>query len=159
MAPLRGFGKKFSILLIMCTKIFAWHYFYSDFNALLERSIIQNTEVTKYLAFVVENVSRLEAHVEPKSSRKRSLSSMSHEFNSVVGVDHLHLGGLKGFGIMYSVTRDSVGAIAESTAMYEAIFTFESQWVLPCRYPQNILFESAFRKDIFFKLCLKPKYS
>lgn len=64
-----------------------------------------NAKVSKYLSRVIDNCSKCAATAELKPPRKVSLSSMSGEYNNVVCVDHLHLGGLRVFHIMDSVTQ------------------------------------------------------
>ena len=67
------------------------HSNYSDIKLLLERNMLWNDHVDKYLQSTLENCTACRTTAKPKACRKVSLSAMSRSFNDVVCIDHMFL--------------------------------------------------------------------
>ena len=125
------------------------HSNYTDIKILLQRNSLWSNEVQKYLSNTLEHCPKCVATSEPLTTRKVSLSSLNREFNSVVCIDHLHLDDNRVFHIMDASSRYSAGDVVDTTAMKQAIASFESLWISPFWTPKTVLYDQAFENGEF----------
>lgn len=125
------------------------HSNYHDMKLLLERNMIWNAEVKKYLSQVLDTCPDCLTTSQAQSTRNVSLSSLSRNFNDVVCVDHYHLDGNRIFHIMDSVARYFVGDVVQEMNMSTAIPLFQSLWVSAFWEPKVVFYDSAFDNSEF----------
>ena len=101
------------------------HSTYLDIKVLLERNLLWNGQVDKYLQSVLENCTACVTTAKPKGARKVSLSAMTRSFNEVVCVDHMFLDQYSVMHIMDAASRYSVGAVVEDTSMQKVVLVFD----------------------------------
>ena len=97
------------------------HASFSDIRTLLERNDMWSKEVEKYISSTVETCHGCRATSFPNPSRKVSLTSLHHNFNDIVCIDHFHLEGLRIFHIMDAWVRYSVGHVVNDATIKSAI--------------------------------------
>jgi len=74
---------------------------------------------------------------------------LNRAFNTVVCIDHFHLGNMRVFHLMDSVTRYSAGAVVKDTSMISAIEVMEGHWISQFWEPEEVQFDQAFNNDPF----------
>lgn len=131
------------------------HSNYTDIKILLERNDMWDESVSQYVKETLEKCEVCRTTALPKSSTNVSISSMSKGVNEVVCIDHMYLENLCVFHYMDSKSRFSVGAVVDSTSMIDAVESFESTWMNQFWIPTVLVFDPAFKTELFGKFMEK----
>lgn len=105
------------------------HGSYSDIKVLLERNDMWSADVMKYICRTMESCARFLHTAQRKHARNVFIRSLNRQFNSVVYIDHVHLGNMFLFHLMDSFSRYSVGSVVKDTKIVTAIEVMEGHWI------------------------------
>lgn len=118
----------------------------------LQRNRLWSGQVQHFLLLFGANFGSFQANSSPPPSLRLSLVSLNRNFNDVVCIDHMHLGHVTIFHVMYFVSRISAAQDIHSFSLNESILALDTCWISKIWAPWSVHAYKAFQRDHFLDI-------